>query len=828
MRPRRLVLENFASFRDRHEVDFAGVDLFVLSGPTGAGKSSIIDAMTCALYGSIPRYDDVRLIEPVIYKLATQAKVSFAFEVAGEGYVATRVLRRTSTGGAQASEVRLERLREDGSTEPVASGSREVAAAVPRLLGLTFDEFCKTVVLPQGAFAHFLHGGREERHTLLVRLLGLEIYRELGKHARSLEQRLQAQVEAIDGQLAPLAEIDDDTVAHAEERASSLAGLRRKVIETFWPALEAAKEKVSSTEQEADAATAVVKLLEAVEQPEGVAALGKRVKVADEALSEAEKTLEQHSRTWGLARKAHDEAPDERPLTELLRVDGEFEQVQQRGKELASMAGTAADAAEKAERGASAAEEALAGARAAVERIRQQHLAHTLAGSLEPGKDCPVCLQTVDAVPGHPEPEGLAQAQATATAAEREAKRLAREAQQLAKAAHAASERLLEARGRYAALRSQLEQLAETCALPLLEGRPDREAAEARVEQARGLADAAREARKDYEQAERERGRAREARKALDTEAEGAWRAFATVRDTVAGLGAPPAAADDLQQSWTDLLAWRDTRLREARENVASRDRAATEARTELEQHNAAIIGAVTGAGVEPAGAGAQQALDALAGEATRAAGHAETMRKQLTDAGRLRAERAGSEERRQVAGLLGDLLRRDNFEQWLLNRLSSQLVAGASSILDDLTQGAFSLSLDAQRGSFEVIDHLNADERRPAKTLSGGETFLASLALALALAEHVATVNRSGATRLDALFLDEGFGALDLETLDVVAAAIEELAGTRMVGIITHVRELAARIPVRFDVRRGPDGSTIRLADPSDASLHDLAEPVT
>jgi exonuclease SbcC len=822
------VLENFASFRGRHEIAFTGIDLFVLSGPTGAGKSSIIDAITCALYGSIPRYDDVRLIEPVIHKLATQAKVSFAFEVGGEGYAATRVLRRTSTGGAQAAEVRLERVRDDGSTTPLASGSREVAAAVPRLLGLTFDEFCKTVVLPQGAFAQFLHGGREERHTLLVRLLGLEIYRELGKRARSLEQRLQARVEAIDGQLEPLAAIDEEAVGRAGERAGQLAGVRREVVETLWPALEEARERVGEAERERGSAAATVKLLEAIARPDGVAELSTRVKGADERLAAAEKALEACRQAWANARDAQESAPDERLHADLLRLDGEFGGVVERGRELADRAEQAANAAEEAERKASAAEREHVEAQAAVERIEHRHAAHTLAQGLSAGEDCPVCLRPLYAVPDHPEPEGLPAARKLRDSAERAARRLASAAQTASKEAHAAEQVLKEARQRYTGLRASLEQLAERCGLPLVDGRADREAAQARIDASQRLAGAAREAQQRFEQAERKLGAARTERKALDERAQEASRGFATTRDTIAHLGAPPAVERDIEASWGGLLAWRAQRLEEAQLGGAKLAEAAELARRELAARDAAIVVAVTRAGVEPQAEGAQQARDALADAETRAAGEAERLRDRLAEAGRLRAERSEREEARQVAGLLGDLLRRDNFEQWLLGRLSTQLVAGASRILDELTQGAFALSVDAQRGSFEVIDHLNADERRPARTLSGGETFLASLALALALAEHVAHVNSSGATRLDALFLDEGFGALDLETLDVVAAAIEELAGSRMVGIITHVPELAARIPVRFDVRRGPDGSTIRLAGPDDASLHDLAEAVT
>ena len=97
-----------------------------------------------------------------------------------------------------------------------------------------------------------------------------------------------------------------------------------------------------------------------------------------------------------------------------------------------------------------------------------------------------------------------------------------------------------------------------------------------------------------------------------------------------------------------------------------------------------------------------------------------------------------------------------------------------------------------------------NADERRPVRTLSGGETFLASLSLALALADEVAGMASATAPRLDALFLDEGFGTLDSETLETVTHALDELrASGRMVGLVTHVSELAARMPVQFHVRK-------------------------
>ena len=167
------------------------------------------------------------------------------------------------------------------------------------------------------------------------------------------------------------------------------------------------------------------------------------------------------------------------------------------------------------------------------------------------------------------------------------------------------------------------------------------------------------------------------------------------------------------------------------------------------------------------------------------------------------------------MAEELGRHLRADRFEKWILDEALQRLVAGATEILRELSGGAYSLCLDEAGANFAVVDHANADAVRGAKTLSGGETFLASLALALSLADQVVDLAAGGSAHLESIFCDEGFGSLDLDTLDVVATALEELgASGRMVGVVSHVRELAERLPVRFEVRKGPATSTVTRVD--------------
>jgi exonuclease SbcC len=130
-----------------------------------------------------------------------------------------------------------------------------------------------------------------------------------------------------------------------------------------------------------------------------------------------------------------------------------------------------------------------------------------------------------------------------------------------------------------------------------------------------------------------------------------------------------------------------------------------------------------------------------------------------------------------------------------------------------------YSLVHTGQRGAGErrgglsllVRDDWTGDSRDPA-TLSGGEAFLASLALALGLADVVTA--RAGGIRLDTLFVDEGFGSLDAETLEDVMDTLDSLRdGGRVVGVVSHVPELQTRIPAQLRVHRGRRGSRTSLS---------------
>ncbi len=148
--------------------------------------------------------------------------------------------------------------------------------------------------------------------------------------------------------------------------------------------------------------------------------------------------------------------------------------------------------------------------------------------------------------------------------------------------------------------------------------------------------------------------------------------------------------------------------------------------------------------------------------------------------------------------------LRSDRFQEYLMTRVQQRLARRASAIIRSVTDGRFDLYL--LDGDYLVADAWAGGELRSARTLSGGESFVASLGLALALSDTLA-----GNAALGALFLDEGFGTLDRATLESVTGVLESLTNEgRMVGVITHVPELSERLPARLVVTKGQGGSTV------------------
>ena len=152
----------------------------------------------------------------------------------------------------------------------------------------------------------------------------------------------------------------------------------------------------------------------------------------------------------------------------------------------------------------------------------------------------------------------------------------------------------------------------------------------------------------------------------------------------------------------------------------------------------------------------------------------------------------------------LQETMPRNDLRDFALDIMFKQVSRIANAQLEYLTSGRYQLKVEGI-GKLTVVDRWNANEERPVETLSGGESFLTSLALALALSE----LSR-GRSQINSLFLDEGFGTLDSETLDVAIASLEGLQMQgRSIFLISHVGELTRRIPVRIAVEKLGDGSS-------------------
>lgn len=161
------------------------------------------------------------------------------------------------------------------------------------------------------------------------------------------------------------------------------------------------------------------------------------------------------------------------------------------------------------------------------------------------------------------------------------------------------------------------------------------------------------------------------------------------------------------------------------------------------------------------------------------------------------------------VYDLLAGDLRSDKFQAYILQEVFTELVKGASVRLMRLTGERYSLQFHDDE--IRVVDHDNADETRISDTLSGGETFLTSLALALELSDQVQRA--VGAVNLDSLFIDEGFGTLDPDTLALVSETLQGLrVGGRMVGVITHIPDLRDEFAQQIIVTKRQGFSTVEV----------------
>ena len=221
MRPKLLEIEGLQSFRELQRIDFETLGetgLFGIFGPTGSGKSTVLDAITFALYGKVKRAGGTL---GILNANEDTLKVRFVFEILREGsrkaYRIDRTYQRKK-GSDHACEPKIARLIEisAGGEIPVCDKPSEVGNTVRELLGLSHDDFTRAVVLPQGSFQEFLMLGNAERRSMLERIFYLEEYgrRLQDKLSRKLGQ-LKSRLDTLKGELAAYADATDEALSEA-------------------------------------------------------------------------------------------------------------------------------------------------------------------------------------------------------------------------------------------------------------------------------------------------------------------------------------------------------------------------------------------------------------------------------------------------------------------------------------------------------------------------------------------------------------------------------------------------------------------------------------
>jgi DNA repair protein SbcC/Rad50 len=864
VRPLRLDLAGFAAFRDETTIDFTDTDFFALVGPTGAGKSTVLDAICFALYGTVPRWGDRKAISNALAPSATEARVRLVFESAGSRYVASRVVRRSGKGKVSTAHAGLELLpagfdvtKFDTGLSPedlgevLAGTPGEMEQAVLEAVGLPYEQFTTCVLLPQGEFAEFLHAKPATRQQILVNLLGLDVYERIRVRAGERAARAEAHLSAVDRVLADLSDVDDEAIGSVERRVAAMRRLAAEVDAAVPRLLEAERDATAAAEALA-ALDREIGELDGVSPPPDAHSTASAAAQARAAASQTAEAVTVAEEREEKLRGEMAGAADPAALRLLLQQYEERDRLAGHSGELTAMVaqaqaehGKALTALRRAEQKAAGAAAELEAAREAYQQAQTADRAAALRAHLAVGDDCPVCTQTVTALPPMPEGSAVAAAEAAGKAARAAADAADRQVAERDRAARELDRSL-------AAARAQEEQLAGR--LAELDGRlagapgPDAVRGELagiarlqrRLEQAATGVRAAREAHR----------RAVAGAEAAEERLRDAWREFDARRDALAVSGArhgaagklgggatgktggkrggaagrggkgdagrlagpPPADRGDLAAAWKVLADWARALAGALR---AERDRQAAAAAA-AEEATAAVRAEIEASFVEatvppPADHTAYGKAAAVALERAEAAQRRLAERREQAE--RLREQRAGHERDSQLARSLAGHLRANNFERWLLAEALDLLVDGASRILRELSGGQYDLIHD--KGEFSVVDHYDAGLSRPVRTLSGGETFQASLALALALSEQLAGMSTTSAS-LESIVLDEGFGTLDAATLETVAATLENLAarGDRMVGVVTHVPALAERIPVRFEVRKDARSAHVERVD--------------
>ena len=928
MRPLRLTLSAFGPYAAETTLDLEKLGkggLYLITGDTGAGKTTLFDAITYALYDhSSSGIREGSMLRCKYADDKTPTFVELEFEVHGVRYTVRRnpEYQRPKARGEGMTTEKADATLTYPDDRPPVTKAKDVTAAVQEIIGLDYNQFSQIVLIAQGQFTKLLNASTEERSRIFRKLFRTQRYAQLQERlqaeASALNQQRTAQNAKLDSLLGGLQFSPEDPDAEAlralcaqtvPETAlallDALTARQAAALEEAGAALQATEAQLDTVQQQLGAAAQAQRLAQqlAARQAELAAAkpaldaaraeadrhagdaaqldaLTAQVTQAQSALAayDALDTLcRQQTEAQDAARLAAAQAHKRRTQldslnaalaaaetelaaladadTRLLALQNRSAQLTQRGEALAKLEQRLADCqrqaktahkAQESYRTAAAAQDEARARRDALERAFLDAQAGLLAESLTEGAPCPVCGST-----HHPARALLphtAPTQAQVEAARQAAAEADRQAQNASAAAQSALAAANEAK---TSLRRDAETLlperftAPEGTVPLTFALMTNVLAEESAALQTAQADCAaqcRQAEADCRrkaQLEADRQAKTRQRPALEQAAAEADRSAAAqnasadalegqIAERRAALPYPrradaQAALDKLEADRSTLRTGMDTaqrKLKQAEQTVAAAEAAVealtaqqTAAQKELPARSAEELTA-------------QQTALTAARESLRS--REKQLSAQLLPNRKTAAQYRAAAEARQtlesrwqwvsaLAATAGGTLtskQKIRLEAYIQMNYLDRILRYANTRLMQMTAGQYELErigAENQRSQsgldLGVIDHYNGT-RRSVKTLSGGESFKASLALALGLSDEVQSA--AGGIRLDTLFLDEGFGSLDEESLEQAIRVLAGLTeGDRLVGIISHVGALKDRIDRQVVVHKERSGGS-------------------
>lgn len=900
MRPLHLTLSAFGAYAEKTELDLRRLGergLYLITGDTGAGKTTLFDAIAFALFGT-PSGDgrESSMLRSKFAAPETPTEVELIFSNAGKVYTIRRnpEYERPKTRGAGITKetASAELTMPDGR---VITRRTDVDTNIRAILGVDRAQFCQIAMIAQGEFRKLLLADTKDRREIFRDIFKTNLYtrfqervktdfltlnRERDEARKALEQYAALIRLPENGERPPedglpeflaglldadrvrdgkwekeLADTDrvlekltaDEAKAKEDEknrRALEEAKAARNAAEQAVNASCCALEKEKARQPEFDALTETISELEEelkkhTELCEKEAEIAAAQMTADaaaarlSALQEGRKALqdrlskereEYHSLAVSAERLVmlRQEKID---LSQYLEEIGNYEIILQ----TLSKRKAAADTALAAYTAARCEEEQLSGKAQELRRRFNDEQAGVLAASLCEGEPCPVCGALTHPHPAQcasdaPDEKTVKDAEQKAKAAQKrvneasEASGIAKSAYEITRktaaeqkeklfgakeivdissekktAAHRCADKEREIAqeeknaARYESLGKEIpteEKRLSAMEAPLIEAQKESASAQSSLASLLAAADKLRAGRKykSAADAEKEKARARTRQKEINEAKESAEKALRTAEQNFSSEKGKVEQLEKLLSAAppVDLAVFAEEKER------------LTEHKKDIQQKRLALNSRIT------ANEGAKNGIDEKTAE-LRALDVRWTWLKPLADTAN--GALSGKE--------------RISLETYVQMTYFDRILARANAHLMRMSGGKYDLKrresaakLNTQSGlELDVIDHYNGSERS-VKTLSGGETFLASLSLALGLSEEIQS--SAGGVQMDTLFVDEGFGSLDEETLRQAMRALRELSeGDRLIGIISHVSELRREIDRQIVVTRSPDGAS-------------------